>query len=62
MRRNPVVGRMAGLDWSERGRRMLREGLLEVYRRWGAGTFAPGDVTGERQRLGGGGMRRAEPW
>ncbi|KXZ50542.1 hypothetical protein GPECTOR_16g717 [Gonium pectorale] len=33
MRRNAVVGRFSDLGWSERGRALLREGLLEVYRR-----------------------------
>ncbi|KXZ50522.1 hypothetical protein GPECTOR_16g697 [Gonium pectorale] len=35
MRRNAVVGRFSTLGWSERGRALLREGLLEVYRRHG---------------------------
>ncbi|GLI70451.1 hypothetical protein VaNZ11_015366 [Volvox africanus] len=33
MQRSRLVARFAGMNWSERGHKLLREGLLEVYRR-----------------------------
>ncbi|EFJ46256.1 hypothetical protein VOLCADRAFT_93353 [Volvox carteri f. nagariensis] len=33
MKQQPLVARCAGLGWSDRGRKLVREGLLEVYRR-----------------------------